>query len=147
MGFLSAMKKILRLLAPVLVLLAAALGGAGSMGALANNAAAGTALIMVEEHGCPWCVRWSEEIGVVYPKTAEGQMAPLRRVDVHTRMPTDLAFLKPVYFTPTFVLISDGREVGRIQGYPGEDFFWALLQELLAKLPNQAVPLKVEASR
>ncbi len=34
-------------------------------------------------------------------------------------------------FTPTFVLFDDGREIGRIEGYPGEDFFWGLLQNLV----------------
>ena len=98
-----------------------------------------TALVMMEEDGCSWCQRWHEEIGVVYGRTPEGQLAPLRIVDVHTPVPTDLGFLKPAYFTPTFILVSDGMEVGRIQGYPGEDFFWALLGQLLAKLPSEAL--------
>jgi len=34
---------------------------------------------------------------------------------------------RSVHFTPTFILVDDGREVGRIEGYPGEDFFWGLL--------------------
>ena len=29
------------------------------------------------------------------------------------------------------MLLDDGREVGRIEGYPGEDFFWFLLGELI----------------
>ena len=44
-------------------------------------AAAGTAkaseLVMVEELGCPWCESWDEEIGGIYPKTAEARIAPL----------------------------------------------------------------------
>jgi hypothetical protein len=31
--------------------------------------------------------------------------------------------------------VENGKEVGRIRGYPGEDFFWGLLQLLLKKLP------------
>ena len=30
-------------------------------------------LVMVEEPGCPWCARWTAEIGPIYPKTAEGR--------------------------------------------------------------------------
>jgi hypothetical protein len=41
----------------------------------------------------------------------------------------DLA--RPISFTPTFVLVEDGRELARIEGYPGEDFFWGLLGMLL----------------
>jgi hypothetical protein len=30
--------------------------------------------------------------------------------------------------------MEDGREFGRITGYPGEDHFWGLLAEMLRKL-------------
>ncbi len=122
--------------------LAAALIACGSMLATAHSGAArhtATELVMMEEDGCSWCERWREEIGVVYNKTPEGRTAPLRIVDVHAPMPEDLQFLNAAYFTPTFILVSDGREIGRIQGYPGEDFFWALLGQLLAKLPTGAI--------
>lgn len=92
-------------------------------------------LIMIEEAGCMWCERWNEEIGVVYDKTEEGKRAPLRRLDMHAPLPEDLKFLVKSGYTPTFVLVENGKEVGRIRGYPGEDFFWGLLQLLLKKLP------------
>lgn len=91
-----------------------------------------------------WCERWNDEIGVVYHKTEEGRRAPLRRVDMHAPLPTDLGYLVKGGYTPTFVLVNKGREIGRIRGYPGEDFFWGLLQLLLKKLP--AVPQSSPAS-
>lgn len=108
-----------------------------------SRAHSGAQLVMMEEAGCSWCDKWREEIGVIYHRTKEGRAAPLRRVDVHGRMPKDLSFLKPAYFTPTFILVAGGREIGRIQGYPGEDFFWPMLVELLDKLPDEQ--LKAEA--
>lgn len=120
----------------------------GSMLATAKGSVArhfDTELVMMEEYGCSWCERWHEEIGVVYSRTQEGRSAPLRIVDVHAPLPDDLRFLKRAYFTPTFILVSGGREIGRIQGYPGEDFFWALLGQLLTKLPTGAV--KAETTR
>ncbi len=97
-------------------------------------------LLMFESDDCIWCATWNEEIGPIYPKTTEGQRAPLRRVDIHAARPNDLRDIEGVRFTPTFVLTDDdGREVGRINGYPGEDFFWGLLSELIAKLPNGAL--------
>lgn len=92
-------------------------------------------LIMVEQPGCEWCQAWNKEIGGVYPKTPEGQIAPLRRVNIHSRLPQHLAFIDRLIYTPTFVLVHQGREVGRILGYPGEDFFWGQLQDLLDRLP------------
>ncbi|MEL6125248.1 MAG: hypothetical protein AAFR57_02475 [Pseudomonadota bacterium] len=89
-------------------------------------------LLMAEEHGCYWCAKWDEEIAHIYPKTAEGRAAPLERYDLHSETP-DVAFVKPVHFTPTFVLVDDGKELGRIEGYPGADFFWGLLTMMLER--------------
>ncbi|MEW2914746.1 hypothetical protein [Leisingera sp. JC11] len=88
-------------------------------------------LLMAEEDGCMWCARWDEEISETYPKTPEGKIAPLRRVDIRHSAPADIALERPLLFSPTFVLLENGQEVGRIEGYPGEDFFWGLLGALL----------------
>lgn len=87
-------------------------------------------LVMVEQKGCPWCARWDREISHIYPKTEEGRRAPLRRVDLHD-LPDDIAFTSRPVFTPTFVLVEDGQELGRIEGYAGDEFFWFLLSKLL----------------
>ena len=100
--------------------------------------AADVELVMVEEHHCPWCARWNQEVGVVYDKTEEGRQAPLRRVDIHSAELNNLSLKTRAYYTPTFILMQDGQEVGRIEGYPGEDFFWGLLGKLLGKLPADA---------
>ncbi len=94
-------------------------------------------LVMVEQPACEWCEVWDDEVGVVYSKTAEGRIAPLRRIDIHDPMPRDLEFIRGLVFTPTFVLVDKGTEIGRILGYPGEDFFWGLLQKLMEKLPDE----------
>ena len=44
----------------------------------------------------------------------------------------------PILYTPTFVLVANGEEVGRIEGYPGDAFFWGLLDRLLDKLPPES---------
>ncbi|MFK7942321.1 MAG: hypothetical protein AB8B85_05310 [Paracoccaceae bacterium] len=94
-------------------------------------------LLMFEEEWCHWCDRWNDEIGVIYNKTTEGKRAPLRRIDIHGTFPDDVELTSRPQFTPTFVLIEGGRELGRIEGYPGEDFFWGLLGRLLDRLPEE----------
>lgn len=96
-----------------------------------QTAAADAELVMVEEHGCVWCERWNSELSAIYPKTVEGKAAPLRRMDIHDTRPDDIEFARSLHFTPTFVLVVDGVEKGRIEGYPGEDFFWGLLGRML----------------
>ncbi|MDD9727839.1 hypothetical protein PVV74_20535 [Roseovarius sp. SK2] len=89
-----------------------------------------TYLLMAEEDGCYWCAQWNEEVSAKYPKTPEGQAAPLRRYDLYSESP-DVEFDRRVRFTPTFILVRDGAELSRIEGYPGEDFFWGLLGMML----------------
>ena len=94
------------------------------------KAGADVFLLMAEEDGCLWCEKWDEEIAHIYPKTTEGQTAPLVRYDMHDGTPTQFTLNSAPRFSPTFILINNGLEVGRIEGYPGEDFFWPLLLEL-----------------
>ena len=101
--------------------------------ALASPLAAAE-LVMVEKAGCPWCALWDEEIAPIYPKSAEGQIAPLRRVELGGPYPDELSFDAPLRVTPTFVLVEDGEEIARLEGYPGEDFFWAMLERMLTEL-------------
>lgn len=113
----------------------------GAIALLATSAggpadATAAELVMFGERGCAWCARFEAEIGGIYPKTEEARRAPLRRVDLDEGIPTDLAHLDRPRVTPTFVLIEEGREVGRILGYPGEMHFWGLLGMLLERLPE-----------
>ncbi len=96
-------------------------------------ASAETVLLMGEEEGCPWCARWDKEIAEIYPKTPEGRAAPLQRFDIHGKTPPGVTLASSVRFTPTFILVRDGVELDRIEGYPGEDFFWALLAMMLER--------------
>jgi hypothetical protein len=115
-------------------ILAAAILAAAVCCAGAAPALSAAELLMFETRACEWCEQWREDVGVVYPKTPEGRAAPLRRVDLDAPRPADLAGVANVIYTPTFVLFDQGREVGRILGYPGEAHFWGLLGVLLQKL-------------
>jgi hypothetical protein len=98
-------------------------------------AASGTperALVMYRRHGCPWCRAWDRDIGDIYARTELGQTFPLREVDLDREGDGGFMLTRPVRYTPTFVLMEGERELARIEGYPGEDFFWARL-EILAE--------------
>ena len=91
---------------------------------------------MFDSPVCSYCEQWEDEIAETYPKTEEGKKTTLRRVSIHDDVPNDLRKLKPIIYTPTFVLVRQGQELGRIPGYAGEDFFWGFLETLIAKLPK-----------
>jgi hypothetical protein len=97
--------------------------------------AAALELVMFQQVGCPYCAEWNAAVGPGYPKSTEGKLAPLRRVDIHQPIPADLAGVLVEPVTPVFVVVDNGKEIGRIRGYPGADFFWFLLDQVLAKVP------------
>jgi hypothetical protein len=98
---------------------------------LAALPVAGEELVMVEQPGCTYCMEWNATIAPIYPKTSEGKFAPLRRAQLDDGPPPGVEYARAVVFTPTFILIDEGRELARIEGYPGEDFFWGLLGRML----------------
>jgi protein-disulfide isomerase len=85
-------------------------------------------LIMVETLACPYCIRWHSEIGPAYPASPEGKFAPLERFLLGA---PEIKDLKPVAFTPTFIVMRGNTETGRLVGYPGQDYFWDELREVL----------------
>lgn len=93
----------------------------------------GAELIMVEQRGCWYCARWKAEVMPEYALTAEGRAAPLRMVQLDGPWPDGLALDSRPAITPTFILVEGGREVSRLEGYPGEDHFWPLLARMLAE--------------
>lgn len=98
-------------------------------------------LIMFEQKGCVWCEKFDREIAPAYARTSEGERAPLRRVDIGRPLPSDLAFVRRERFTPVFVLVENGREYGRIRGYPGDTFFFGLLANMIERLDRREAVL------
>ena len=88
-------------------------------------------LVMVDQPGCAYCAAWDDEIAPAYPNTQEGRFAPLVRADLRTGPPDGVTYARRVNLTPTFVLIEDGVEIARMEGYVGEDFFWPVFSQFL----------------
>ena len=125
--------------------IAALLFAVGLLAGVASSRAA--ELVMFEDPNCGWCRRWHAEIGPSYPNSAEGQQAPLRRVHIRDQDTVGIALASPIRATPTFVLAEDGREIGRIVGYPGADFFYPRVEELLRMLPAPELRFRPPAER
>ena len=92
-------------------------------------------LVYVEQEGCIYCEIWDEEISSIYPKTTEGSIAPLMRVDI-SDYEQNLISVNPVVFTPTFILTKNSKEISRIEGYIGDDLFWGMLEVMLKRETN-----------
>lgn len=107
-------------------------------------------LVIFERGGCVWCERWHRDVGASYGKTDEARVLPLRRVNVDAQATSRVALASPVRYTPTFVVVDDGREIGRIIGYISDDAFWGLLGSFVARVaipPLQGNPARQDISR
>lgn len=103
---------------------------------LSTSAATAAELVMIEQDGCHYCMIFNREIDPHYAGSVAGKRAPLRRVNLKHAWPTDLSNIAADYLTPTFVLVENNVEYGRLRGYPGKKQFWYLLNEMLDKLPK-----------
>lgn len=95
-----------------------------------RKGARGHMLAMVDDPSCIYCARWRAEVGPAYANSAEGRFAPLTVIQ---KRDAGAHRLKDIRYTPTFILFDETSEVGRIVGYPGAEFFWTQLQEILVK--------------
>lgn len=100
----------------------------------ASGGARAAELVMFDQPGCVWCQRFEAEVAEGYQKSEEGLRAPLRRVDIRRQDTAGFTLAQHVRITPTFVLVENQREVGRLTGYPGKDFFWTELATLTGRL-------------
>jgi hypothetical protein len=97
-------------------------------------------LLMIGDPGCPYCARFEREVAPGYTASDDGKLAPLVR---RFRTDADVAFLRRIVYSPTFVMLVRGKEVGRIVGYAGPDLFWMQVAGLLT---NARVALDRESS-
>ncbi len=91
--------------------------------------------------GCHWCEAWDREISPIYPKTDIGRRLKLRKVNVD-RDNSDITLSSPIRYTPTFILVENQQEIGRIEGYPGDAFFWGVLERLERQLHSPQAPAR-----
>ncbi|SFM26705.1 Thioredoxin [Bradyrhizobium sp. NFR13] len=102
--------------------------------ALSPRIADASELLIFERDGCVWCARWNREIAPIYDKTDEARLLPLRRIDMDRDKSPGVTLASPVRFTPTFLIVDNGREIGRITGYMNDETFWSLLGKYAARL-------------
>jgi len=90
-------------------------------------------LLMVEQAGCYYCRVFNRDIAPVYEKSAEGQAAPLVHVQLRGDLPEGVVLNTQPFVTPTFILIGpNGAEIERLTGFPGEDFFWPYISDMIS---------------
>jgi len=93
------------------------------------QAVAETRLIMVTSDHCPFCRAWERDVGAIYDRSPYAPNMPLTRVETGAPLPDDIVLTGPVMGTPTFLIVSDGREIDRQRGYDDAEMFWWWLSD------------------
>lgn len=103
-----------------------------SSAGLAAEQARSLELVFITSEYCPFCKAWERDVGQIYDSTPYALKARLRRVDlgdVDSALPAGAV---KVFGTPTFLIVENNTEIGRIEGYQSSEmFFWALSEYII----------------
>lgn len=102
--------------------------------ALLISSARADDLLYVFASDCGACNRFDREVGAIYAKTQEARALPLVKVSFEQWQANQHPFtdcaIGPVLGTPTFIQISDCKELDRITGYSNDELFWIALKRM-----------------
>jgi thioredoxin-related protein len=102
-----------------------------ALATLSMSPAAAAELVYVELKSCVYCMRFNRQMARAYRTSEIGRQIPLRPVNLNRRWPADLKNVDRPPYTPVFILVEDGREIGRFNGYTGPSQFNRELKRLL----------------
>ena len=88
-------------------------------------------MLMITNKNCLYCIIWEKQIGKIYPKTDIAKKFPLQRIEVKNFINYKKYDLKKTNITPTFILIKNTKEKGRIKGYTNPEMFWWQVDEIM----------------
>jgi len=93
-------------------------------------------LFMIHNPDCPFCKAFMSEVAPYYSEAKHGKALPLTIIDI--TIAKNIEWLKQEMWagnirgirgTPTFIIYSNGKEIGRIEGYGGKEWFYKKLDE------------------
>ena len=92
-------------------------------------------LLYFYRHDCAACVKFQSEMGDIYERSYLAATVRLEPVlaDGQDYVTSAGERINVQELVPSFVLIKEGREVGRIQGYTLRSRFWLQLQALVKR--------------
>ena len=84
---------------------------------------------------CAYCKAWENEIANIYLKTEFEDQFKLSFIDFSSNADFEkYGISKIVKVTPTFIFVEDKTEVGRIEGYNGQELFWWQVDEIIKSI-------------
>ena len=87
---------------------------------------------------CGYCRAFDAEVAPIYPRTDAAALAPMHRIEVDpdTFRPLKEKIPFEVTSVPSFVLLEDGTEIARLEGYSSDELFWMSMERMLNLLES-----------
>ena len=89
-------------------------------------------LVVMEARGCIYCTLFRRDVLPSYAASERAKDVPVRFVDVNDESANALGLDGPVDVVPTFIVMRNNHEVGRIPGYLGPEFFFHSINHLIS---------------
>ncbi len=91
-------------------------------------------LVVMEAPGCIYCGLFRRDVLPSYQASARAKDVPVRFLDINDLEKANLELDSSVQIVPTFVLIQNNKEVGRIPGYVGPETFFHSINYLMSSV-------------
>lgn len=98
-----------------------------AMLSFASAGARAMELVMFESPSCGTCKLFKREVLPIYAASPAGKVFPLWVAEMGGKV--SIRLNEPVTFTPTFVWVDNGVEVGRFSGYFGKAQFFNIVNK------------------
>ena len=92
-------------------------------------------LIVLEAPGCIYCTIFRRDVLPSYQASERARSVPVRFFDVNDSALEQLGLDGPINIVPTFVVLKNNKEIGRIPGYVGPENFYHTINYLLSTVP------------
>lgn len=89
-------------------------------------------LVVMEAEGCTYCTIFRRDVLPSYEMSEHAKSMPVRFVDINDVEKSGIVLDGPISMVPTFVVIKNHREIGRIPGYLGRENFFHAISYLLS---------------
>ena len=88
-----------------------------------------TKLVMFSSPLCAYCTYFEQNVAPIYKRHSLSDVAPLHAVNMDEEGSGPYHLEKPIEVLPTFIVIKDGKEVGRLTGIPDKFYFLTFIRD------------------
>lgn len=89
-------------------------------------------LVVMEAPGCTYCTLFRRDVLPSYAASQHAKEVPIRFVDLNDEAAEALGLDGPIDVVPTFVVLKNNHEVGRVPGYTGPEFFFHSINHIIS---------------